>query len=331
MNNHPSPPSSHSPNKRRFESWDMQRLVVAITIGTLAGIVCAFILGQATGAAGDFTWALRAARDMLAGQDVYARPFGEDLVPYPLPAALVALPLVAFADPVAAGLFFGSSTALFVWCVLRSRQHWRLLMIVSWPFCYGLVFAQWPPLVICVAFLSSLLPLLLVKPQIAIPILVFHRFRWYGVGLLVAVGLLSLAVYPTWPLVWLNQIRGYKGTTPLLISLPFGPLLLLALLRWRSRYVWFFLLYALMPQRVVYDQLGLLLLARSRRELAVLVACSWITLPAILFFGGWLHLPGGWQNWIILTLYVPALVVLRHPPAYRSPLFVPFAEHSPHS
>ena len=43
------------------------------------------------------------------------------------------------------------------------------------------------------------------------------------------------------------------------------PAMLLALLRWRSREAWLLLLCALMPQRVVYDQLTLLLVARTPR------------------------------------------------------------------
>jgi len=67
---------------------------------------------------------------------------------------------------------------------------------------------------------------------------------------------------------------------------------------------------ALMPQRVVYDQLCLLLVASTWRELVVLISLSWITMPALLYYGGWTALPGGWQIWIVATLYIPALLVL---------------------
>jgi len=171
------------------------------------------------------------------------------------------------------------------------------------------IFTQWTPLIVCIAFLSPLLPLLLVKPQSAIPLLVLHPFSRLGLILLGLVGLLSLAIYPSWPVVWLGQIGGYKGTPPLL-SLPFGPLLLLALFRVRDRNAWLFLLLSIMPQRVLYDQLALFLIVRTRKELVGLVACSWITLPALFYFGGWIYLPGGWQSWIVLTLYIPALVLM---------------------
>jgi len=72
---------------------------------------------------------------------------------------------------------------------------------------------------------------------------------------------------------------------------------------------------------VVYDQLPLLLVASNWHELLFLIVTSWLTLPALLHFGGWTSLPGGWQTWILATLYVPALlVVLRRPSAHRNGL-----------
>ena len=133
--------------------------------------------------------------------------------------------------------------------------------------------------------------------------------RW-GVILTVALLGLSLIAYPRWPWVWLGQISGYQGSVPPLFVLPLGPFLLLALLRWRDRRAWLVALMALMPQRVVYDQIPLLLVASTWRELLFLVGASWLTLPALLYFGGWQSLAGGWQLWIIATLYIPALLVV---------------------
>jgi hypothetical protein len=70
---------------------------------------------------------------------------------------------------------------------------------------------------------------------------------------------------------------------------------------------------AAMPQRVLYDQLALLLVAGNLREMLILVLCSWISMPALLIVGGWYHLPGGWYLWIMLTLYLPALGILLAP------------------
>jgi hypothetical protein len=120
-------------------------------------------------------------------------------------------------------------------------------------------------------------------------------------------------IYPTWPLVWLGQISTYQGIIPPLFVLPLGPLILLALLRYRDQKAWLLLLMAAMPQRVLYDQLALLLVASNLREMLILVLCSWISMPALMIYGGWYHLPGGWYLWILLTLYLPALGILLAP------------------
>jgi hypothetical protein len=286
------------------------RPAISLVIGIASSLLCYSVLTRTTGNAGDLGWALRAAGDFLNGHDVYLRPFGDDRVPYPLPAIFLAIPLLPFPPSIAGSIFVGLSSMLLAWCLLRQHQYWWLMVFLSWPYIYGLIFVQWTPLIVCLAFLGPLLPLLLIKPQVAIPLLVLHPFSRWGVLSFLLVGLVSLAIYPTWPLVWLGQIGGYRGTLPPLLALPLGPLLLLALIRFRDRYTWFFLLAALMPQRVVYDQLALLLIARTWRDLLVLVVCSWITLPALLLFGGWTGLPGGWRNWIVITLYIPALVIL---------------------
>lgn len=290
------------------------QLLIAGLVSLTSGS-CAFLILVASGwGAADFAWALRAAGDLLAGRDLYRYPPGPYAIPYPLPSALVAIPFVALRPELGAATFIGLSSGLLAWLLLRQRgQAWWLLIFGSWSYWYALIFAQWSPLVVSMAFLGPLLPLVLVKPQIALPMLVLKPPTRAGMALTVLTGLLSLLLYPPWPWVWLDQIGSYQGTRPPLLSLPLGPLLLLALLRRRDRRAWLILAMALMPQRMVYDQLALLLVATTRRDLLLMVICSWATLPAILYFGGWSELPGGWQNWVILTLYLPALFVLLQP------------------
>ena len=65
----------------------------------------------------------------------------------------------------------------------------------------------------------------------------------------IAVAGLSLAVLPQWPLLWLRQTHYYDHFIPLFVF-P-GPLLLLALFRYRDRDAWLLLLAALMPPALV--------------------------------------------------------------------------------
>ncbi len=185
-------------------------------------------------------------------------------------------------------------------------------MLLSWPVIYALLCAQWGPWITCLWFIPAMMPLVLIKPQNALPLILTHKpFNVLGAWVSAFILILSLVIYPSWPLVWVKQISGYTGLLPI-FSLPFGPLVFLALFHWRDKRAWLLVIMALMPQRVVYDQLALMLVASNKHELTFQVVLSWLTLPALLVFGGWIHLPGGWQNWIVVTLYLPALAVLMY-------------------
>jgi len=145
-----------------------------------------------------------------------------------------------------------------------------------------------------------------------LPLILTSKVSWKGLVVTALVLIASLLIYPTWPFVWLGKIGTYKGAPPL-FSLPLGPILLLALLKYRDRRACLLILMALMPQRVIYDQLALLLIASSALELSLLVLCSWLALPVLLSSGDWVHMPINWQFWIVLTLYIPALIVLLLP------------------
>jgi hypothetical protein len=291
------------------------RLGIALIIGIVSGLFCAFALSRIGYGAGDFGWPLRAARDLLAGNDPYNYPPGPLAFYYPLPAAMLAIPLTWMTDFIAGAVFFGMSSGILAWLILRNGKPWQLLLFLSWPFFYALLYAQWTPLVLCLYFTPAFLPMLLIKPQIALPLALTQRPSWLGFGLTLALGIASLAIYPAWPWAWLEQTSTYQGIIPPppLLVLPLGPLLLLALLRYRDRKTWLLLLMAVMPQRVLYDQMALLLVANNLREMLILVLCSWISLPALMIFGGWLNLPGGWKLWILITLYLPALGVILAP------------------
>jgi hypothetical protein len=130
----------------------------------------------------------------------------------------------------------------------------------------------------------------------------------HGLALTLAVNLTSLALYPTWPLISFSQLSGYQGMSPILV-LPFGPLIVLALLRWQNREAWLLILMALMPQRMIYDQIPLLLTARTPRQLLLLVECSWIwILPSLLFDKS--NFYEAWPQWIVLFQYFPALAIV---------------------
>ena len=283
------------------------RILLAATIGLLSAALCYYARLHIYPGPGDFLWPLRSARDLLAGRDPYAYPFHRLQVPYPLPAAFVGLPFVRLPDQIAAAaIFFGRSSSLLAFGLLRDGPAWRLWLFGSPLYLHSLMFAQWPPLLMAMAFFPSLLFLGLVKPHMAFPLAFsgYVRWTWPAVLFSAAVGVASLLVMPDWPLRFVSQLGPYEGVSPLLVLSGGGPIILLALLRWRHKEARLLLLMSLMPQRAFYDQLSLWFIPRSKREMLVLTLASWIGVYS------WLIVGSNWPAWVVVSIYLPALVMV---------------------
>ncbi|MGQ9550739.1 MAG: hypothetical protein ACUVWS_19165 [Roseiflexus sp.] len=210
----------------------------------------------------------------MQGKDPYAFEPSSLKVPYPLPVALFGLPFIGLSKPMAAAIFFGASSSLLAYGILRSGEAWRLLVFLSFPYIYALMFAQWSPLIAACWFFPVLAPLLvLVKPNIALPI-ALNRLTRRGVMLAGGVLLVSLMIYPSWPWRWLEMTGQYDRIVPLL-TLPFGPLLVLALARWRDDRARLLAAMSVLPFRGVYDLMALWLIPRSIHQAFLLVMLSW--------------------------------------------------------
>lgn len=310
--------------------------LVAAIIGLLVGGLCFAALRAHNSVkpevkAGDFERALRDGRDILAGQDPYRYPPGPYAIPYPLPAGLLAIPFAPLPDVLAGSLFFGLSTMLLAYGIVRSGEEWRLAMLLSWSFAYAFLWVQWTPLICALWFLPGVAVAALVKPHIALPVLLAGRspreWKWFIAPAVLL--LVSLIVYPAWPWVWIKQTATYQGILPPILSLPLGPLVLMALANWRDRRAWLIVMLAAMPQRMVYDQLPLMLAAENRKHLWLLIGMSWINCAIFFRSDGWGAVPMGWQNFIVATLYLPAVAVVAWPklkeflPAARAPRLIP--------
>lgn len=292
--------------------------VLAGALGLIWGGICFAIVSVFHIGAADFTHALGEARDLLAGRNPYVHQPGPYWIPYPIPAALLAMPLAWLKDSLAAAAFIGISTTLLAWGILRSGERWRVGLLFSWPFIYAVIFAQWSPLLCAMWFFPLLAPLVLAKPNIALPLVLAGksltaRYRW-RVALIAAAALaVSFALRPSWPWEWIRQTGQYQGWRPPLLVLPFGPLILAALGRWRDRRAWLILSLAAMPQRVIYDQLPLLLAAETERQQFFLVASSWSSFAVLWLSPNMAAMPGGPQLWVVVGHYLPATGVLLWP------------------
>jgi hypothetical protein len=283
----------------------MRRVLSAGMIGAVSGGVC-LAFRMLRGEEGDFWWALRFANDLLHGVDPYAFTPSARMVPYPLPVALFGLPVVWLPWLVAAALFFGVSSGLLAYGALRAGEGWRLSVLLSPPFILAAVFTQWSPLIMAAAFFPTLAPLLvLIKPHIALPVALFRLPSRRGLFVALALLGLSLALMPTWPLRWLGMLSQFERMIPAL-TLPFGPLLLLAALRWKDERARLLLLMAIVPHRALYDLVPLWLVPRTRKVALALVGFSWVgflVAPSLIVV----------PVWSVPLLYVPALVSVLWP------------------
>lgn len=284
------------------------RLLVSALIAAFTGLFCWLLLRHLHQGAADFTWSIHAAQSLVARKN----PYDTWKEQYPLIAAFFGLPFMWMRPEIAAAVLYGASSGALAFGLSRTGWH-RLLVFLAYPYWAGILTAQWSPLIMAAAFFGILLPVTMVKPQVGLPVALTHLTR-RGVIACVVLLLISLALSPRWPLLWMGQLGYYQHFIPLLV-LP-GPILLLALWRYRDKDAIFLLLCAVMPQRWFFDSLTLWLIPKSRREILFTAAVSW---GAGIW--RWYHVPVSFAEvgrWTVIFIYLPMLGVL----AWRS-----FADH----
>lgn len=298
------------------------RLALALAVGGTSGWISHAALLRRHVLAGDFTWPWRAARILLQGHDPYVviqatgrYPF-DDAFLYPLPAALVALPLAPLRAELAGALFVALTTALLAFVITRDGWH-RVPMLVSAPFLKLLLAPQWSALMVVAALVPGLQWLAVAKPNVGLAAFAYRPTR-AGVLGGAAVLAVSLAVLPAWPIEWL-RIAAHVRNHPAPVALLFGPLLLLAALRWRTPEGRLLLAMAVLPQELlVYDQLLLWLIPRRWWSSLLMAVASWPALVAWVSPGVFgVPRNATWpltERVVMLCIYLPALaMVLRRP------------------
>ena len=301
------------------------RLMVAVAIGIASALVCWWLMMRLHIGAWDFNFSLRAADDIVHHRDMFRAEYGASRL-YPLTAGLFAVPFLKLPREIAGGLFFGLSSGILAFGLMR-QGYTRLLIFLAYPYWASLITVQWTPLITAVGVIPGLLPVTLAKPQTGLPVALTHLTR-RAVVLTLAVFVASLAVDPTWPLRWVSHLGGYQGFVPLLV-LP-GPILVFALARRRDPDVHLLLLTALVPQRWFYDGFILWLIPKTRREILATAALSW---GAGIW--RWFVVPHSMAQvgmWTVLCLYLPMLGVIWLRGRFAAPAVVtvaPLLESSP--
>ena len=293
-----------------------QRIALSIAIGLTAGIV-AFAFLARPGFSSDFFHVWAGARTLLDGGNPYkltpTGPYNPGATPlfYPLPALLLVAPLAYLDLGVAGGMFIGISSALLAYVLTRDGYH-RLPLFLSAPFLMAVSLGQWSPLVAAAALEPNLGFTLAAKPNVGLAAWIYRPSMRPIIGG-VALTLLSLAVLPSWPLDWLENISGRpEKSIPMLTA--FGPLIALGLLKWRTPEGRFYVAMGCVPQALFfYDQLLLWILPRTLRQSLLLSLASFGVLLT------WYHRIEPDDYYVqtavpyAVSLYVLALIVLLWP------------------
>ena len=299
------------------------RLTIAAAVAVFAVTILAFDSVAKPDAVPDFDHVWFAARAMLDGRDPYqligpGREFNWPwLLYYPLTAPTSILPLALLPLTIARAFYVAIPAALLALFLTRDGFG-RLPLFISGAFIYAVKTAQWGPLVLCTLFLPWFGFFCPAKPNLGLGTLAGARSLSAFMKMCVAAALLvvmSLIIQPQWPRRWLQVIA--QAPQPLsVLSIMGGPILLLALLRWRRWEARMLLMFALVPQTSgAVGTLPLLLVPRSFRA---------VTLLSILTYVPIFYAPQAEQTieqWAyretvasFLAVYLPVLwIVLRMP------------------
>lgn len=331
--------SSHRRGAIRLSSYDVRfsaywnrrtaRLLVSVAIGVLAtSIAAANYAHHPPGALTDFDQIYVAARSLLAGRDPYLAVRAEGFpfpFYYPATAGVIAFPLAFLSLESARVLFIGIGTALCAWAL--TREHWYpLVALCSGSYIAALTIVQWSPLLIGAAFQAPIIAgaILSAKPTVGLALAAgfwlttpkrTKLFLLGGVAMLAV----SFAAYPQWFSSWLAAMRYAPHIRPLFTLLPFGPLLLLAIVKWRRPEARLLFTLAFVPQTpAMYGTLLLFLIPSSRMEMLTLVLLADLAYFAVSRYpqlgaigpaelAQRVHATG----WIlILLLYLPCLAMI---------------------
>ncbi len=291
------------------------RAFVSVTIGLVAGWLCAIKAGTGTGTGTDFEFFWRAASLFAEGINPYVMRPGSpgwplpDAFFYPAPALLVTWPFHLLTMPAAAGAFMGLGSGLLAWR-LSADGLWRLWVLGTPSFIMAVAIGQWSPLITLAALVPGAGFLFACKPTLGLACFAY-RPTWRAAAGVALVAAVSLLLLPAWPQQWLENVK-LVVQHPAPLTVPLGWLLLAALLRWRQPEARLLLAMACVPQLLFFaDQLPLGLVARTRRE-AVSLAIS-----GVAAFTGWWALvgpgdmyPDEAQPFVMAGFYLPALAIV---------------------
>jgi hypothetical protein len=267
----------------------------------------------------DFDLLYDAAARLVRGENPY--PLATPWFPYPLPAVLLAVPFTAIPLILARPIFDVLVGWAFVYALWRYRGPYALLAVVSGAYLFAMGNSQTTPLMVAATLVPAVGFLLAVRPNTGAAL----WMAWPSLRALLGASLfllLGLVILPSWPWDWWMALPLDNTQLAPPILRPFGFVLLLAALRWRSPEGRLILAIAFIPQSTLpYELVSLALIPANRAEMGIFVAGSWIAVAA----AGGLHLSHSMAEWTatgwpvtLCAVYLPMLYLVLRRPRSRS-------------
>jgi hypothetical protein len=275
-----------------------RRVMVALACALAAALAVSVAAGRSPpNEASDFTLYWRGGHALLDGlspykvvNDVGPYPYDSGFL-YPIPAAIVAVPF-ALLSMHAGWIAWGAvSTGLLAFALTRDNFA-RLPLLMSLPMLSTVQQGQWAALVVVGGLLPALRVFGGLKPTLGAAVFAGLETRPQAITFAIAgaaVLLVATLIFPWWPADYVREIGMMEKTnyTPPITVLPFGPLIALVALRCRRADARLVLALACVPQAMLfYDQLPLVLLARTFRQSLVLALLSYLPLAIAPFMPG---------------------------------------------
>ena len=293
-------------------------LHLASGIGILAALLSVFLdpsIRFEGVAVGDIGPPIVAIKMLLDGESPYALSLRNNSIAlYPFTTSVILSPLLLLPAKLWAPVFSGICASLLSAAVLWKGKPWQLLIFLTPCYFTAVHSVQWSPVMATSLLLPPLLPIAVAKPQIGVILVLCGRWSRRTLLAAVCITLVSLAVFPTWPVEWLRNGRldQYLGVSPITVFPGF--LLISTAILWRTPAARLVLAMSLVQQRFYYDQLLLFLVPKTAAQMVTLVISSWAGFAVF-----WMVYPTGLRSgeqygdvWtiVLLTLYIPALAIV---------------------
>jgi hypothetical protein len=271
--------------------------------------------------ASDFDLLYQMAARLMAGEDPYGLP--TRTLPYPLPAVLLAVPFTIIPLGLARPIFDVLVGWAFAYALWKYRGPYAVLALGSGAYVFAVLSGQTTPLMVAASLIPALGFLLAVKPNTSAALWT-ARPSWIAVFGVLAFVALSLALLPSWPRDWWSALPPDTSILVPPILRPFGYVLLVAALRWRSPEGRLILAIPFIPQTTLpYELVSLALIPANRLEMGIYLVGTWV----VVVVADQMQLGQGIGEWMatgwpvtLCAVYLPMLyLVLRRQSGWSGP------------